>query len=99
MQRPEQKLHMAAVAYFANRCRTVMGEPWCKSWLAGGITCMFSADTVYTTKVGAERIQRECWALLQESGVNVIAHPDASAMLAQYCDRRELQFEPKRVRK
>lgn len=85
-------------AYFAQRARAVMGEPWCKSWLAGGINCMFSQNIIFTTATGADRIQSECWGLLQESGVSVVVHKDAGAMLAKYCDRNQLTFEPRRKR-
>lgn len=85
-------------AYFASRAFVVMGEPWCKSWLAGGITCMFSNDTIYTTSIGCERINRDCDLLLREAGVRVIESKDASKMLADYCDRNQLSFEPKRRR-
>lgn len=79
-------------AYFVHRAREVHGEPFCKSWLAGGITCSFSNDTVYTTSVGADRLRKQCWAELQEAGVNVIESKDASKMLADYCDRHDLKL-------
>lgn len=79
---------------FVERVRKLRGDDYCKSWLAGGITCLFSADTVFTTGIGVERLNRDVRAIIDATGVTVRRSATASRMLADYCDKRELKFDP-----
>lgn len=78
---------------FVERVRAVRGEGYCKSWLAGGITCFFSNTRIFTTRIGVERLSRDFGALAEEMGVEIRYSEDAAAALRRYCDDRGLVFE------
>jgi hypothetical protein len=83
---------------FVERAKRLYGEDYCKSWLAGGITCIFTDDKIFTTGVGFERLHHDLGAAAREAGVEIFSSAAASAMLAQHCDTRGLKFEPKKGR-
>lgn len=80
---------------FVDEVRRIRGEDYCKSWLAGGITCLFSANHVYTTGIGFDRLSKDFGHLAHSKGVAIIEDEDCSEMLKRYCDDRGLRFEPK----
>jgi hypothetical protein len=80
---------------FVEEVRRLRGADYCKSWLAGGITCLFSANIVYTTSIGADRLDKDVGALAAQLGVKIVRDKECSEMLARYCDERQLSFEPK----
>lgn len=84
---------------FVDAVRDTMGEAYVRSWLSGGINCLFGNDTIYTTPTGMQRLVRDCFSLMGQCGVQVKTSLRVTAMLAEYCDGRELEFEPKRVRR
>ena len=44
---------------FVDRVRTLRGDAYVKSWLAGGITAQFTCNHVYLTGVGFDRLTKE----------------------------------------
>lgn len=85
---------------FVERVREIRGADYVKSWLAGGVTAQFSANHVYTTGIGYDRLTKDCHGIAEACGVLIYRDPDVSKMLADYCDRNGLKFdEPKRRRK
>lgn len=77
---------------FVEEVRKLRGPDYVKSWLAGGITCMFTANHVYTTNIGADRLSKDVGALAEQMGVKIIFDRACSEMLARYCDERGLVF-------
>jgi hypothetical protein len=80
---------------FVEEVRKLRGPDYCKSWLAGGITCLFSANIVYTTGIGADRLDKDVGALAAQLGVKIVHDKECSEMLARYCNERQLSFDPK----
>lgn len=87
------------VFQFVERVRDVRGDGYVKSWLAGGVTCQFAHNKIYTTGIGAERLHKEFGALAYELGVAIIEDKECSKMLTAYCVENNLQFNPKRPRR
>jgi len=87
------------VMQFVERVRTARGEGYVKSWLAGGVTCQFGHNRIYTTGIGAERLLKDFGPLAYDLSVAVIADVGCMRMLAEYCDGRDLQFDTKRARR
>lgn len=83
---------------FVDEVRRLRGADYCKSWLAGGITCLFSANVVYTTGIGFDRLSRDVGGLAEQMGVRIVRDKECSDMLAAYCNDRGLTFEPKQRR-
>ena len=83
---------------FVERAKRLYGEDYCKSWLAGGITCIFTDDKIFTAGVGCERLHHDLGAAAREAGVEIFTSAAASKMLAQHCETRGLRFEAKKGR-
>lgn len=71
---------------FVSEVRKLRGDDYAKSWLAGGITCLFTANTIRTTRIGEERLNRDFGALAQHMGIKIARDDECSKMLAAYCD-------------
>jgi len=87
------------VFQFVERVRGMRGDGYCKSWLAGGITCQFGHNRIYTTGLGERKLHEDFGDLARELGVAIIAEKAMSEMLARYCDERGLEFKPRGGRK
>jgi len=87
--------HTAALV---ERAKRIYGEDYCKSWLAGGITCIFTENRIFTIAHGVDRLTHDLGAAMKEMGVEVYASVSASRMLAQHCEARGLVFETKKGR-
>lgn len=83
---------------FVREVERIRGVDYCKSWLAGGITCLFTANQVRTTGVGEDRLRRDVGDLAKLMAIEILEDTDCSQMLRDYCDRNELKFEQKRGR-
>ena len=88
-----------ASADFVDRVRRVHGGDYVKSWMAGGINCLFADKNIYVTSSAFDRLHRDCAFIAQAAGVTIVRSKQAEAMLAKYCDDREITFEQKRVRR
>lgn len=86
-------------ALFVQKVEVERGADYVKSWLAGGINCLFTTTTIYTTSIGEERLGKDCAALIKLCGVKIRHSRECSKMLAAYCEKKSLTFEPKRVRR
>lgn len=84
---------------FVREVTKLRGEDYAKSWLAGGITCLFSANTIHTTRIGEERLNRDFGLLAQHMGIEIERDDTCSKMLAAYCDQNNLRFEQRKVRR
>lgn len=80
---------------FVQRVTHLRGADYVKSWLAGGITAQFSANVVYLTGIGFERLSKDVGALADQCGVRLVRDKDVSEMLKRYCDQNGLKFPPK----
>lgn len=80
---------------FVNRVRDMRGDGYCKSWLAGGITCLFTANQIRTTGIGFDRLNKDVGPLAKEMGITILFDQECSDMLAEYCDRNSLKHDPK----
>lgn len=88
-----------ATRIFVSRVREVMGEDYAKSWLAGGVSCMFTADTIYTTGFGVSTLLKQCSGIAEECQVKIVQSDRARQMLQDYCNARGLRSETGHKRK
>lgn len=86
-------------ALFVEKVQAERGADYVKSWLAGGINCLFTTSTIYTTNIGVERLSKDCAALIKLCGVKIRHSPACSKSLAAYCEKHSLTYEPKRSRR
>jgi hypothetical protein len=88
-------------ANFVDDVRLSHGAAFAKSWLAGGINCLFSDTQILTTGFGAETLRRECDALLRKHDVSVRQHERARELLDAYCQTlmTDADFTPKKRRR
>jgi hypothetical protein len=86
---------------FVEAVRAERGAAFVKSWLAGGINCLFSDTQILTTGFGAETLRRECDALLRKHDVSVRQHERARELLDTYCQTimADADFAPKKRRR
>jgi len=78
------------VFQFVERVRDARGDGYVKSWLAGGITCQFAHNKIYTTGIGHDRLNRDFGILAYDLGVAIIEDAECSKMLRDYCAANNL---------
>lgn len=84
---------------FVERVRQICGADFVRSWLAGGVNCKFSLNTIYTTGVGADRLSAEFSDMAEQLGVTIKENEVCTRMLADYVDSRGIETEKKRGRR
>lgn len=85
--------------YFCERVAKFRGEPYVRSWLRGGVTCMFTDRYVYVNQVGHDRLWRDVAGLIRECGVAIVVDDDIAKLLVEYMERNGIgPYEPKRRR-
>lgn len=86
-------------ARFWEAVARVKGEAYARSWLRGGVTCMFTDRYVYVNQVGHDRLWRDLSNLIQEHGVAIVVDDDIAKLLVDYIEREKIgKYEPKRRR-
>lgn len=77
----------------------IKGEAYARSWLRGGVTCMFTERYVYVNQVGHDRLWRDVSNLINEYGVAIVVDDDIAKLLVDYIERNGIgKYEPKRRR-
>lgn len=77
----------------------VKGEAYARSWLRGGVTCLFTDRYVIVNQVGHDRLWRDLSNLIREHGVAIVVDGDISRLLVDYMERNGMSgFEMKRRR-
>lgn len=85
--------------YFYERVAKVKGEAYARSWLRGGLTCMFTERYVYVNQVGHDRLWRDLEPIIRECGVAIVVDDDIAKLLVDYIERNNIgSYEPKRRR-
>lgn len=85
--------------HFWEAVARVKGEAYARSWLRGGVTCMFTERYVYVNQVGHDRLWRDVSNLINEYGVAIVVDDDIAKLLVDYIERNGIgKHEPKRRR-
>lgn len=92
------KPHGMTKHFYDAVCR-VKGEAYARSWLRGGVTCMFTDRYVFVNQVGHNRLWRDLSNLIEEHGVAIIVDDEIAKLLVDYMERNGIGgFEAKRRR-
>lgn len=87
--------------HFWESVARVKGEAYARSWLRGGLTCMFTDRCVYVNQVGHDRLWRDLSNIIEEHGVAIIVDDDISKLIVDYLEKkreRDGDRAPKRRR-
>lgn len=79
---------VGATAEFARRVHAAHGAAYVDSWLIGGLNCLFSHDTIYTTAVGRQHLLQECGGIAGDCGVKIIQTEQMRERLREYARER-----------
>jgi hypothetical protein len=84
---------------FFDRVSEVRGKAYANSWLRGGVTAEFSANYVFVTEPGHDRLWRDCENLIRETGVAIVIDPEVGQLIIDYMEKTGIgAYEQKRRR-
>lgn len=85
--------------HFYEAAARIKGEAYARSWLRGGVTCMFTDRYVYVNQVGHDRLWRDLSNLIRECGVAIVVDDEIAGLLQDYIERNGIGgYETKRRR-